>query len=283
MKSSKSSTRQHSLSNRFQGLALATALACSLALFTGTGTNVIPAAEKELPSAEEIIDRNIAATGGKEAYDKINNRVIKGTMEITGQGIKLSLSVYAAKPNLVRAIIESDVTGKIESGTDGTVVWENSLLKGPAIKSGVERSNALRDSIFDRLVYWTTAYGAAECVGKQAIDGNMCFKIVLTPKPPQVSAADQEEGEPLTVYIDEKTNLVAKIESKVVTAAGTIPVEAYLRDYKMADGLLISHQLVMKILGQERVQNITSISHNVELPKDRFALHEQIQALVDKE
>jgi hypothetical protein len=278
-----SSMRCQSSSDRLQPILLATTLACSFAVFASAAVDVVSAAEKELPRADELLDRYINATGGKEAYDKIKNRVSKGTMEFAGQGIKLSGTLYAAKPNLVCTILASDATGKIESGTDGRVVWENSLLKGPAIKKGAERSNALRDSTFDRLVYWKTVYGKAECVGRQAVDGNMCFKIVLTPKRPKASTADQKESELLTLYINETSSLVTKIESKVVTAAGTIPVEAYFSDYKIVDGILISHKVVIRLLNQERIMTISDIKHNVELPQDRFEFPDQIQALLDKE
>lgn len=275
--------RRSNSSNRFPGVSLATILACWLVVIGCAATNAILAAEQEFPGAEEILCRYVTATGGKAAYDKIKNRVTTGTMEIAGQGIKLSGTLYAAKPNLVRTVLESDATGKIESGTDGRVVWENSLIKGPAIKKDSERSNALRDSTFDRFVYWNTGYGKAECVGKQAVDGSMCFKIVLTPKRTKTSTAVQKESEPLTLYINEESSLITKIESKVVSAAGTIPVETYSSDYKSVDGIMIPQRFVMKVLNQERIMTISSIEQNVELPKDFFDLPDEIQALVDKE
>lgn len=258
-------------------------LAALLAVFVFTATSVTSAADQELPTAEEILDRYIAATGGQEAYDKTKNRVVKGEMELAGQGIKLSLTVYSAKPNLVYTVIESDVTGKIEGGTNGNVVWENSLIAGPSIKKNAERSNGLRDAVFDRFVYWKTVYAKAECVGKKEINTSLCFKIVLTPKPTQPASTDQQPSEPVSLYIDENSSLVTKVETKVVTAAGTIPVEAFFSDYKKVDGLLVSHKLVMKLLTQERIQRMTSIKHNVELAKDRFELPDVVQSLVDKE
>ena len=279
----KISMKHSNSSNRFPGFYLATTLAFWVVVLGSAATHTSCSAEQESPSAEEILDRFITATGGKEACDKIKNRVTKGTMEIAGQGIKLSGTLYAAKPNLVRTLLESDVTGKIESGTDGSVVWENSLMRGPAIKKGTERSDGLRDSTFDRFVYWNTGYGKAECVGKQDVEGSSCFEIVLTPKRPKTSAAGQKESAPLTLYINEKSNLITKIESKVVSAAGTIPIETYSSDYKSVDGIVIPHKFVIRVLNQERIMTISSIKHNVELPTDCFDLPDEIQALADKE
>lgn len=259
-----------------------TALLAYLCLATVVATRTTVAVENDMPSAEEVLDRYVAVTGGREAYDGIRNRVIHTTMEIARQGITLPITVYAAKPNLLYTVVESDLTGKIESGTDGNVVWENSLMRGPAIKSGPERSTTLRDATFDRLVYWKTVYQKAECVGRPTVNGGECFEIVLTP-PPRGEAGEEQSAEPLTIYFAVDSGLATRIKSKVVTAAGTIPVEADLREYKRVGGILIAHKIVTKVLTQERIMTISDVEQNAELAADRFDLPPPIQALVNKQ
>ncbi len=41
-------------------------------------------ADDPLPKADDVLDQFVEATGGKAAYEKIKNRVSKGTMEISG-------------------------------------------------------------------------------------------------------------------------------------------------------------------------------------------------------
>ena len=96
-------------------------------------------AEEALPEAAEILDRYVEATGGLEAYDKIQNRMIKGTLELTGQGISLDITLYQARPQKSYNLIESEVTGKIEKGTSDGVAWEDSMMSGPRILEGEER------------------------------------------------------------------------------------------------------------------------------------------------
>ncbi len=62
---------------------------------------------------------------------------------------------------------------------------------------------------------------------------------------------------------------------------GTFPVEIFLSDYREVDGVLLSHKSRRVGSGQEMLIIIESIKHNVDLPKDRFKLPEEIQALVD--
>jgi len=62
-----------------------------------------------------------------------------GSMDITGRGIKGTMTVYQAEPDKNLAVIEIEGIGKIESGSNGEIAWENSVLQGPRIKQGDEK------------------------------------------------------------------------------------------------------------------------------------------------
>src|SRR6266542_921973 len=97
-----------------------------------------------LPKAEAILDKYIEVTGGKAAYEKKRTEVSSALMEFVGKGVKASMTIYHAEPNKSYSVVEIDGIGKIEEGTDGSVVWERSALKGPRVKTGEERAVSLR-------------------------------------------------------------------------------------------------------------------------------------------
>jgi hypothetical protein len=208
------------------------------------------AADEALPSGEAILDKYVEATGGKAAYAKLHNRVSKGFFEFVGMGIKADLTIYGAEPDNMYSLLEGEGLGKIE-----------------------EKALALREAAFHGTVQWRKLYKKAECVGMETVNEKPCYKVVLTPN----------EGKPVTSYYDQKSNLLVKIEMTVVTPMGEIPFESYPGDYKRIDGILIPHKTVIKVMGQERMITIESVEHNVDMPKDRFALPEDIQALLAKE
>jgi len=224
------------------------------------------------PTAGEIIDKYVEATGGAEAYGKIDNRVVKGTLDLGAQGITLGMTIFAAKPNKNYTLIESDATGKMERGTDGEVVWEVSAMMGPQIKEGQERADYLREASFDRWTHWRDIYEKADYEGVETVDDAPAHKIVLTPK----------DGKAQTYYFDQASNLVVKVEFVLENPMGTIPLVSYLGDYKEVDGLLIPHSARIVVMSQERVMTTTSVEHNVDLPEDRFALPAEIRALVEE-
>jgi hypothetical protein len=223
------------------------------------------------PSAEEVLDGFFQATGGEDAYRKIDNRVTHATLEIPGQGITLPFTIYQARPGKMYSVSESDVLGRIERGTDGEVVWELSTLAGPQIKEGDERVLALRSSHLDAAVDWRTIYPSAEYAGLATVAGRPCHEVVLT----------AEDGGPTeTRFFDAETQLLVKTELTLEIPAGTVPMEIFPTDYREVDGVLLAHALRTTLLGQERVLTIQRIEHNVELPPDRFELPAAVWELV---
>ena len=257
---------------------LTTLLALVLAWPTAT-TLVIG---QDLPSGESVVQKHIEIAGGQAAFDKIENRYFKATMEIMNAGIEFEIETFAAKPNKLLVVLEADAIGKVEQGVDGEIAWSLSDMQGPVIEEGVALENKLRDSLFDRIIYWKQAYQSAECKAIETIDGREYFKVVFTPKPYKSENSEGAEPSILIVYFDKETYLPGKIESNVVTEAGTIDVVAYLSDYKTVDDIKIPHKTQVELAGQTRVMTIESVKHNQEFPTDRFDPPKEILELLEK-
>lgn len=242
----------------------------ALMLIGLAGPGVLRAQDDKLPTGEAILDKYVEVTGGQAAYGKLNNRVAKLTIDLPAQGLKFPTTIYAAKPNKMYTLMESEAFGKMEKGTDGDVVWEMNVMTGPQIKEGEERALARRGAVFDAVPNWRKVFKKAECVGVETVADQLCYKVVLT----------ANEGEPETRYFSKETHLLVKSELKLKLPAGTIPIEAYPSDYKRVDGILIAHKTRVVAMGSERIMTTENVEHNVKLAKDRFKLPEEIQALV---
>lgn len=236
-----------------------------LALMSGTAA----AAE---PTAEALLDGYVEAMGGKEAMEKIHNRVTHGKMEMAAQGIEMTLTLYSARPNLSYSLIESEMVGKIEKGSDGEVYWEKSAMMGAQVKEGQERIDYLRDSTFDKWLHWREVYPEVEYAGTETLGEKTVHKVVVTPG----------SGKPQTLYIDPATKLAVRVDVVVETPMGVVPVISNLKDYREIDGILIPYQMELEVMGQQRSITTDRIEHNVELPADRFALPPEIRAIVEK-
>jgi hypothetical protein len=222
-----------------------------------------------LPSGEAILDKYIEVTGGKAAYEKVHNQISNAVMEFTGKGVKANVTMYHAEPSKSYTVIDIEGIGKMEEGTDGTVVWERSALKGPRIKTGEERAVSLRGASLGHDVRWRDYFSKVECTGVEPIDGHVSYRVVLTPK----------DGQPETRYYDKASSLLVRTNMIMKTEMGEIPAESMVSDYRKVDGMLVPFLVKQKVLGQEFSVTVQSVKNNVEMPKDRFALPEDVKAL----
>jgi len=235
-----------------------------------------PASAQDLPSGEEVMASHIKMTGGLDAYEKIKNRVSDSTLEIVGAGITLDIKTYAARPNKLLMNLDSKVTGKIEKGCTGKEFWENTLTGGPVVHEGQEKAMGLRESTFERFVYWQKLYESAKCVGLTKVDDAECYEVVLTPK----KMDDSDKSKPMSLFLDKKDYLIKKIETVLESEAGSIPVTAYPGDYKKVDGIMMAHKVRIEMLGQKRVATVKSVEHNVDLPEDQFDPPADVKKLI---
>ena len=218
------------------------------------------AEEAPAPTAEQILDAYVDATGGKEAYARIQNRVTRGRMEITGQDIELRVTIWAARPNKTYLTIDSEVTGPIERGTLGDLAWENSAMMGPQIKQGQEKADLLREANFDRWPAWRDVYEKVDLAGIEPIKERPAYKIVATPK----------DGDAETLWFDRETKLLVRQDQTLDNAMGRIPVCSSFEDYRKVDGILVPFGATTEMMGQTLALIGESVEHNVELPPDRF-------------
>ncbi len=228
--------------------------------------------EEALPKAETILDHYVEVTGGKAAYEKRKNEVATGTLEFKAQGLKGSITRYSAEPAEEYLIMEMDGVGKIESGIAHGVAWDKNPMLGPRIKSGAERSQALREGTFNASVHWRDFYPKVETTGTETIDGELCYKVVLTPR----------EGNPETQYYQKKSGLAVKTTTIAVSPMGDVPFEAVPGDYKTFAGVTVPTKITYKQAGQEFSVTIQDVKINQPMPADRFEPPAEIKALLSK-
>jgi hypothetical protein len=225
-----------------------------------------------LPSVQTVMDHWIAATGGRAAWEARHNLVEHATLDFAKQGLKGSLTVYEAAPDKYLGITELPGIGKISSGSNGEVAWENSALQGPRVKQGAEKADAFRDGAFNPALNWQKLYAKGESAGVETVEGHECYKIVLTPA----------QGKPVTEFYDKTSGLLVKTMTTVTSQMGEISAEILYSDYQNDGSVLSPHRMVNRAVQQEFVVQIQSVETNADLPKDRFDLPPEIQALVNK-
>ena len=204
------------------------------------------AAQKAAPlTAEQVLDRHVAALGGREALSKVTSIVMKGRLEIPNQNLKGTVVSYAKAPNKKLEIVTIDGVGAQKEAFDGTNGWASDPFNGTRQLSGAELGVLRRGARLDSEVNWREHWKSAELAGPKQIGGRDAYAVKLTPK--------EGEGTPVTNYYDAETFLLVRSELVQETPQGTMPVAIVPSDYRAVDGVMIPFAIdqevaMMKVL-----------------------------------
>lgn len=223
-----------------------TSLACVLALVlagcggksaptsTPAAPPSAPAATAEPSTGEQVMERAIAAQGGRDAIAKITSLRQTGTLTIAQMGAKGTMTIQAAAPRMSLTRIEIPGIGVIAQGVRDDVAWEMNPMTGSRIITGAERTMLLRESTFHADLEWKKFYAKADLGGVVDFQGAPAYKVTLT----------ANEGDTQTRYFAKDTLLPIGLEMTVESQMGKVPVAMKLEDYRDIGGIKYAHKLV---------------------------------------
>ena len=228
------------------------------------------AAKAALPTAESILDKYIEVSGGKDAYKKMKNTVLKGSMDM--MGMRAEVTIYKAEPNLTLTEVNIPDMGKMQEGFDGKNGWSYNPMQGPSIKQGKAAEDAKAGADF-REEEWNTRYSKIETVGIETVAGEECYKVAITHK----------NGTPMTNFYSKKSGLLIRTDATAVTPMGEIEGQVVFKDYrKVGDLVLLPFQIVNSAAGMSMTMTFSEIKINVDLPKSTFEPPAEVKALISK-
>jgi outer membrane lipoprotein-sorting protein len=229
-------------------------------------------AADDLPKADTILDKYIEATGGKAAYQKHHTEISKGSLSMAAMGLKGDVMSYRAEPDKSLTEIDLGGMGKSREGSDGTTFWSLSSMMGPHVKEGPEKAQAALSAKFNAELNWRDVFKDAKTVGTDTVDGKPCYKIELTPA----------EGSPIDQCYDKDSGLMVKMTMTAQTPMGEQTVDSFTGDYRKEGDVLMPHMIKQVLAGTEIVITIDSVTFNTEIPADKFALPDEVKALIKK-
>lgn len=240
--------------------------AVALTLATGLPSVVSAQAAAQsqgIPTADEIVAKNIAAKGGAAKLKSVDS--VRITAAATVQGTITPMVIELKRPNLRRQ--EVTVNGqKIVQSFDGTHGWMLNPSAGvqavqmPAPQTAAMKSDAEFDSPL--LDYQSKGVKVA-FIGKEDIDGRPSYHL-------KVTTADGAERE---YYIDPATDLEFRVDAALVQNGmhGTLSVA--MSDYRDIDGVKMPFSLKQTLNGREVGDlRVSTIELNVPLDASLFRL-----------
>ncbi len=215
---------------------------------------------QSLPTGRAIIDKFIKAEGSTAQAAKIKTRRTVGTVEISGLSLAGTVEVLQKAPDKMLSRMELPGLGMILEGFDGTVAWAQDPFTGLREKKGAE---LLAQKLRARLGPATSAgiYVNLKVLGITPVEGRASYIV----------AQKLADGSTTTTYYDCATGLVTRVDSETETPQGKLPVQSYLSDYRLLDGIQIPFASRVVTPLATVLLKIVTVVHNAEIDEKVFA------------
>lgn len=209
-------------------------------------------AQEALPPARTIIDRHIAAIGGREAVMARTSMRVVGTVSFPANGISGNLEAFAAKPN--KALVKMNIAGIGEAleGFDGTVGWTLSPMTGPMLAQGKELEQKKFDADFYGELRQPERYKSTTTVEKTTWNGRPVHKVRL----------ERLDGSEEFEYYDVENGLRIGREFSRESMMGTLKVQQTSSDYRKFGDLMLATTSKITAMNVEQVITITSVEYD---------------------
>lgn len=218
-------------------------------------------------TADEILEKNLKAMGGKDKIKAMQSMRITGTMKMSG--MEAPVTITKMRPSNSRM----DFTIQGMTGTqafDGTTGW--SLMpfggnKDPQKMAEVELKDMRADADFDGPTFDYKAKGnKVEFAGKEDIEGTPAYKLHVTTK----------DGKESNDYFDAENYLMIRSDGIRNIQGQDLEVVITYGDYKTVEGITIAYSMESHVKGKESMGgqslNITKIDLNQKIDKAIFAM-----------
>jgi outer membrane lipoprotein-sorting protein len=222
-------------------------------------------------TADEVIEKHLAALGGRQALSKITSRSTKGTISLTTPVGELSgpIEVLNQAPNKQRTFIQLDLTalglGKVvqDQRFDGTSGYMIDSLQGNREITGEQLDGMKNSSFPNPLLNYKELGTTIELAGKEKVGDRDAYVLVSKPK----------VGPSVRQYIDAATYLPIKAVVKVnVPQLGTeVEQTSEMTDFREVDGIKVPFRVNQVTSIQSVTVTISQVEHNTKIDQSLFS------------
>jgi hypothetical protein len=220
-------------------------------------------------TVDEVIEKHLAALGGRAALAKLDSRSMVGTFTLSTPGGDVAGPIEALnqRPNKARTLINLDLSAlgagpvRIDQRFDGTNGYVLDSMQGDRPIGGSQLEN-MRSSIFPTQYLDYKERGATvELKGKEKIGEREAFQLVFTPK----------GGSPVRQYLDAESFLPVRMVVNVeVPGMGVLDQTSEFSDLRDVDGVKVPFLVKSSSAAQSFSITVARVEHNVKVDQALF-------------
>jgi hypothetical protein len=220
-------------------------------------------------TADEIVEKHLAAIGGRAALDKLTSRVLLGSITVSTPAGEFSgpIEVVNQVPNKTRTLINLDLTavgvGKmtVDQRFDGITGYAIDSLQGNRDITG-DQLESMRNGYFPTpLLNYKQNGMTVELTGTEKVADRDAYVLVLKPK----------TGPAVRQFIDATSFLVIRqIQTIEIPQVGPLEQTIDFSDERDVDGVKVAHKLAATSSVQNFTVTVSKVEHNGALDQTLF-------------
>lgn len=214
-----------------------------------------------LPTVDQLLEKYVAALGGKEALEKVTSRVSKGSFEIPAMGASGAFESVEKAPNQTATTIDIPGFGTLNIVFDGKNGYQKDPMQGLREASGAELAMMKLDAEMYGALKMKSLYKSLEVKSKEKVATGEAYLLVATPN----------EGSPVKLYFAADTYLLVRREAETDSPQGKMPTEATMEDYRTVDGIKIPFVIKTNTPAVSFVVKVEEVKQNVPVDAAKFA------------
>ncbi len=216
-------------------------------------------------TADEVVEKHLAAVGGRATLSKLTTQVAAGKVAISTQGVSLggSIEISRKAPNKTRTYMVLDLSALggsemiVDQRCDGKTAYASNSLQGDREITGSQLQGMLNASFPSPLLGYKDAGAKVELQGPDNVGGHAVVVLLFTPK----------AGPATRMFFDAETFLLARAVTKVDVpeAGGEIEQTSDLGDYRAVDGVKLPFSVTVTNPAQSVVITLSRVEVNTAL------------------
>ena len=237
-----------------------------IVVFAALISSVSSAEDNNVPTADELVSKNIEAKGGADALRALQSLKLTGKMLVQQGQIQLGYVQTKKRPDEVRA--DATIQGMtLVQAYDGKEGWRISPLQGrrdPEKMSADDVKSLMEDAEIDGpLVDWKAKGSTVEYLGTEDVDGTLAHKLKVVRK----------NGDVSFVYLDPDHFLEIRILTQRTKHGAQEEVETDLGDYEKVGSVFVPTSIESGRKGDPDKQKIVIDKAEDNVPVDDAIFH----------
>jgi outer membrane lipoprotein-sorting protein len=222
-------------------------------------------------TADEVIEKYLAAIGGRAALGKLKSRVTTGTITLSTPGGDVSgpVEMVNQEPNKSRTLIKLDLSSfgagqmVFDQRFNGTVGYVLDSLQGNRDITGNQLENMKNGSFPNPFLNYKETGATVELAGKEKVGERDAYLLIYKPK----------SGSIARQYIDAESYLPLRLVVKVnlPQAGGDVEQTTDYKDLREVDGVKIAFEVRVSSTVQNSTVIVSKVEHNTKIDETLFA------------